>query len=51
MDRILDVTVRREGRVSILETNGYIYDTEAEKIAEMDHTTYRGPQFEVAPSL
>ena len=34
MDRTLDVTVRREGRVSILETNGYIYDTDAEKIAE-----------------
>ena len=37
MDRTLDVTVRREGRVGILETNGYINDTEAEKIAEASH--------------
>ena len=34
MDRILDVTVRREGRVGLLETNGFINDTEAKKIAD-----------------
>lgn len=34
MSNTLDVTVRREGRVGILETNGYINDTEAEKIVD-----------------
>lgn len=35
MPESLDVSVRQEGRVGILETNGYINNLGAEKIAEV----------------
>ena len=37
MPEALEVTVRREGRVGIVETDGYINDAEAEKVAEAGH--------------
>ena len=37
MSETLEVRVRREGEVGILETDGYISDTAGEKVAEAGH--------------
>ena len=37
MPDTLEVTARREGRVGILETDGYITDVSAEKVADAGH--------------
>ena len=37
MPAILEVTSRRDGQVGILETDGYINDAEAERVADAGH--------------
>ena len=37
MPAALEVNVRKEGQIGILETDGYINDTEADRVAQAGH--------------
>jgi len=37
MAATLEVRARKEGRIGILETHGYINDTEADRVAQAGH--------------